>query len=74
MTGKATKILYISKLQSFEERREPKRNRTKVLPLTILTPYRQARPARPMAVDMLNKRFFVVVVVVVVDVVVVVVV
>ena len=29
----------------FEEKREPKRYRTEVLPLTSLTPYRQAKPA-----------------------------
>ena len=29
----------------FEEKGEPKRYRTEVLPLTSLTPYRQAKPA-----------------------------
>ena len=29
----------------FEEKGEPKRHRTEVLPLTSLTPYRQAKPA-----------------------------
>ena len=29
----------------FEEKEEPKRYRTEVLPLTSLTPYRQAKPA-----------------------------
>ena len=29
----------------FEEKGEPKRYRTEVLPLTNLTPYRQAKPA-----------------------------
>jgi len=30
----------------FEEKGEPKRSRTEVLPLTSLTPYRWAKPAR----------------------------
>ena len=30
---------------TFEEKGEPKRYRTEVLPLTSLTPYRQAKPA-----------------------------
>ena len=30
---------------SFEEKGEPKRYRTEVLPLTSLTPYREAKPA-----------------------------
>ena len=34
----------------FEEKGEPKRYRTEVLPLTSLTPYRQAKPA-----DILNE-------------------
>ena len=33
----------------FEENEEPKRHRTEVLPLTILTPYRYAKPARSFA-------------------------
>ena len=41
----------------FEEKVEPKRYRTEVLPLTSLTPYRQAKPAhggpgRPLAPNM----------------------
>ena len=32
----------------FEEKGEPKRYRTEVLPLTSLTPYRQAKPAQCM--------------------------
>ena len=35
----------------FEEKGQPKRYRTEVLPLTNLTPYRQARPAHTALVD-----------------------
>ena len=34
----------------FEEKREPKRYRTEVLPLTSLTPYREAKPAHKLVV------------------------
>ena len=36
----------------FEEKGEPKRYRTEVLPLTSLTPYRWAKPAHPFPVGL----------------------
>ena len=43
VTGKATG--QCPQTTNFEDRGEPKRNRTEVLQLTSLTPYRQAKPA-----------------------------
>ena len=40
---------------TFEEKGEPKRYRTEVLPLTNLTPYRQAKPAHNIVWMMMMK-------------------
>ena len=39
-----------------EERGEPKRNRTEVLPLTSLTPYRRAKPAHITSTETIRRR------------------
>ena len=39
---------------TFEEKGEPKRIRTEVLPLTSLTPYRQAKPVHSMLLLMIT--------------------
>ena len=42
----------------FEEKGEPKRYRTEVLPLTNLTPYRRARPAHVIIIIIIIDRFY----------------